>query len=173
MSLNGVESNTDVTKLLAPANAALTDPCLAGPITEYDWAEGIALMTIFVMFFLELMIMRYSAFGSGDDGHSHGHSHNHGHGSSGEEESDIEDPLQQKNLQSQPAVDSEAARPSNHIPGKDHHGHAREHTHNEEVSPNWQQNRKAIIPEAYAAQLTAMFILEVTIIFRLQCQHIH
>ncbi|KFY01998.1 hypothetical protein V490_00693, partial [Pseudogymnoascus sp. VKM F-3557] len=46
--------------LLAPANEALTDPCLTGPITEYTWVEGIALMTIMVMFFVELLTMRYA-----------------------------------------------------------------------------------------------------------------
>lgn len=49
-------------KLLAPAHEALTDPCLTGPITEYPWVEGIALMTIFVLFFVELLAMRYSPF---------------------------------------------------------------------------------------------------------------
>jgi hypothetical protein len=36
---------------------------LTGPITEYDWAEGIALMTIFLMFFIELMAARFDVFG--------------------------------------------------------------------------------------------------------------
>jgi solute carrier family 39 (zinc transporter), member 1/2/3 len=61
--------------LLAPANEALGDECLTGVITEYPWPEGIALMTIFLMFFLELMTMRYGNFG---DGHSHDH-HEHRH----------------------------------------------------------------------------------------------
>jgi zinc transporter 1/2/3 len=50
-------------QLLAPAADALTNPCLTGPITEYDWAEGIALMTIFTMFFIELMASRFDIFG--------------------------------------------------------------------------------------------------------------
>jgi solute carrier family 39 (zinc transporter), member 1/2/3 len=48
---------------LAPASDALTSPCLSGPITEYDWAEGIALITIFLMFFIELMAARFDVFG--------------------------------------------------------------------------------------------------------------
>jgi zinc transporter 1/2/3 len=51
-------------QLLAPAADALSSPCLSGPITEYDWAEGIALMTIFTMFFIELMAARFDLFGS-------------------------------------------------------------------------------------------------------------
>lgn len=49
--------------MLAPASAALSSPCLTGQITEYDWAEGIALMTIFLMFFIELMAARFDVFG--------------------------------------------------------------------------------------------------------------
>jgi solute carrier family 39 (zinc transporter), member 1/2/3 len=50
-------------QLLAPAVDALTSPCLTGPITDYDWAEGIALMTVFTMFFIELMAARFDIFG--------------------------------------------------------------------------------------------------------------
>jgi zinc transporter 1/2/3 len=51
-------------QLLAPATEALSDPCLTGPITEYSWAQGIALMSVFTMFFVELMTMRYAKFNS-------------------------------------------------------------------------------------------------------------
>lgn len=46
-------------QLLAPAHEALSNPCLTGPITEYPWVEGISLITIFVMCFLQLMTMHY------------------------------------------------------------------------------------------------------------------
>jgi zinc transporter 1/2/3 len=39
-------------------------PCLSGPITDYSWAEGIALMTVFTMFFIEIMAARYDVFGA-------------------------------------------------------------------------------------------------------------
>ena len=68
---SGVIIATAFIHLLAPAVDALTDECLTGPITQYDWAEGIALMTVFVMFFLELMTMRYANFGGEHDHHSH------------------------------------------------------------------------------------------------------
>jgi zinc transporter 1/2/3 len=51
-------------QLLSPANDALTDPCLTGPITEYPWAQGIALMSVFSMFFMEIMTTRYAKFES-------------------------------------------------------------------------------------------------------------
>jgi zinc transporter 1/2/3 len=53
---------------MAPATEALQSPCLTGTIATYSWAEGIALMTIFVMFFIELMASRFELFG----GHDHG-----------------------------------------------------------------------------------------------------
>jgi zinc transporter 1/2/3 len=59
---------TDTSQLLAPANEALTAECLTGPITEYPWVEGICLMSVFVLFFVELMVMRFARFG-----HSHDH----------------------------------------------------------------------------------------------------
>lgn len=52
---------------MAPAVSNLSSPCLTGPITEYDWATGIALMTIFTMFFIELMASRFDVFG--EDSH--------------------------------------------------------------------------------------------------------
>ena len=63
---------TDTSQLLAPANEALTDECLTGPITEYPWVEGICLMSVFVLFFVELMVMRFARFV-----HSHDHDVEH------------------------------------------------------------------------------------------------
>lgn len=57
---SGVIIATAFIHLLSPAEDALRDPCLTGPITEYDWVSGIVLMTIFVLFIVELMVMRYS-----------------------------------------------------------------------------------------------------------------
>lgn len=71
---SGVIVATAFIHLLAPANEALTNPCLTGAITEYSWVEGIVLIVVFVMFFLELMTMRYATFG-----HEHGHEHEHNH----------------------------------------------------------------------------------------------
>lgn len=43
-------------------------------MTIYPWPEAIALMTIFLMFFLELMTMRYGNIGGDHEhaGHAHG-----------------------------------------------------------------------------------------------------
>ncbi|CAI4213969.1 unnamed protein product [Parascedosporium putredinis] len=54
---SGVIVATAFIHLLAPAVEALTSPCIDpdSPITRYSWAEGIALMTVFFMFFIELI----------------------------------------------------------------------------------------------------------------------
>ncbi|KAL2823694.1 Zinc/iron permease [Aspergillus cavernicola] len=98
---SGVIIATAFIHLLGPAEEALRNECLTGPITEYSWAEGIILMTVVALFFVELMVMRFSRFGQ-----SHAHDHqneveNHGVVPTGDEKS--------------------------HIPGEDHLGHSREH----------------------------------------------
>jgi zinc transporter 1/2/3 len=156
-------------QLLAPAIEALTDPCLTGPITQYSWAEGIALLTIFLLFFVELMIVRYADFGSGD--HDHGHTHSHDNSPSTSTPLTSDSPFNKEGSHGPnlklitKGHDMEDAREGSHMPGEDHHGHAREHTHNDEVSANWQQQGHGITPEAFAAQMTAIFILEGGVVF--------
>ncbi|KUJ21885.1 ZIP zinc/iron transport family [Mollisia scopiformis] len=65
---SGVIIATAFIHLLSPATQALQSPCLTGPITDYSWAEGIALMTVFTMFFIELMAARFDIFGHQDSG---------------------------------------------------------------------------------------------------------
>ena len=139
----------NIIQLLAPACTALRNPCLTGPITTYEWAEGIPLMTIFVLFFVELMAMRYATFG-----------HNH---DDGKEPGDHHDSLQIHSRSS-----SNAQR---HTPGEDHLGHTREHIEHEEhdieTSPNGLAGTiySPHEVEDYAAQMTAIFILEFGVIF--------
>jgi len=136
---SGVIIATSFIHLLAPAEEALTNPCLTGPITEYSWVEGIILMTIIVLFFVELMVMRYSRFGAGHVHDEEGHSHT---------------PLEETD----PVV-AEITESKNYIPGEDHLGHSRQH-HDADDS---EHDNAAI--EDYAAQLTSIFILEFGIIF--------
>ena len=136
---SGVIVATAFIHLLAPAEEALTNSCLTGPITEYSWVEGIVLMTIIVLFFVELMVMRFSRFGAGHVHDVEGHSHTQLENS----EPDVADVTETKS----------------YIPGEDHLGHSREH-HDADDSEN---DKSAI--EDYAAQLTSIFILEFGIIF--------
>ncbi|KAL8829361.1 MAG: hypothetical protein Q9170_006202 [Blastenia crenularia] len=139
---SGVIIATAFIHLLAPANEALTNPCLTGPITDYDWVEGIALMTVFVLFFTELMAMRYATF-----------DHDH---AAVDKELGNQDPLSgaQRKLSSTSA----------HAPGEDHLGHNRKHIdHNHDDVAENTYGRHVV--EDYAAQMTAIFILEFGVIF--------
>ncbi len=94
-------------------------------------------MTIFVLFFTELMAMRYATFGPTPD-HDH-HDHEHGIGSI---------PLRQDSIPKH-----------GHTPGDDHLGHSREH-----ADPEAEVSRGRPV-EDYAAQMTAIFILEFGVVF--------
>jgi zinc transporter 1/2/3 len=134
---SGVIIATAFIHLLGPAENALRNVCLTGPITEYSWVEGIILMTIIVMFFVELMVMRYSF----PDGHGHAHDHEHDHS------------------EAMVAANANPASGKGHIPGDDHLSHSREHRDLESAQAG------DISAEDYAAQMTAIFILEFGIIF--------
>ncbi|EWC46543.1 hypothetical protein DRE_04266 [Drechslerella stenobrocha 248] len=96
---SGVIVATAFIHLLAPANEALGSPCLNDTVASYPWAEGIALMAVFSLFFVELLATSFATLVS-SDGHSHGGSHSHSH---------HEKPRQTS------------------LPGEDHLGHVRKH----------------------------------------------
>jgi len=146
-------TTTNTNQLLAPANDALTNPCLTGPITSYDWVEGIALMTIFVLFFIELMAMRFATFG---------HTHDH------DETDEHDDPKDHIPIDGKQRSLSNGQR---HTPGEDHLSHTREHTEHDDgdlETPHTEIPHPKDTPheiEDYAAQMTAIFILEFGVIF--------
>lgn len=158
---SGIIVATAFIHLLAPAHEALSNECLTGPITEYPWVEGIVMMTIFVLFFVELMVMRYARF---DD---HGHSDDHRSDTHGHDQHENEHELPSGNTDVILADKSSSFTPDSadrrrsrnaHVPGEDHLGHQREHQDDEgEESP--------FGSEDYSAQMTAIFILEFGIIF--------
>jgi solute carrier family 39 (zinc transporter), member 1/2/3 len=161
---SGVIVATAFIHLLGPAENALRNPCLTGPITNYSWAEGIILMTVFVLFFIELMVMRYGNF-EHDHDHGHGHEYGHGHAEPSQAELDILNEDEISTIDGKPAppgVEPTATmRPrsrSTHAPGEDHLGHARQHNDIEEIDNPFSL-------EDYRAQMTAIFILEFGIIF--------
>ncbi len=139
---SGVIIATAFIHLLAPASDALRNECLTGPITEYPWVEGISLMTVFVLFFTELMAMRFATFD-----HDHAATVEPEHGSPS-----------RSNLERKSSLGSNA-----HTPGKDHLGHNRDHDYSHPEAHDMGLDRKR--HEDYAAQMTAIFILEFGIIF--------
>jgi zinc transporter 1/2/3 len=150
---------------------------LTGPITDYSWAEGIALMTVFTMFFIELMAARFDIFGSQDthasdpslDLFKDTEKLSHGNGLSstnkpGDLLSKDRDPGTSESA-GRPMTASGSGVPVSRTPskipgreddftyppgGEDHLGHQRDHD---------------IDDDHFAVQMTAIFILEFGVIF--------
>lgn len=97
-------------------------------------------MTIFVLFFTELMAMRYANFGPGP----------------------MENELEHQISPSQMQRKSSAG--SGHVPGEDHLGHGRQHIHNDPRDVESAAHGHRLF-EDYAAQMTAIFILEFGVVF--------
>jgi zinc transporter 1/2/3 len=144
---SGVIITTAFIHLLAPANEALGNECLTGVIAAYPWPEGIALMTLFVMFFLELMTMRYAKFGSDHEHDSHAPTAIPPTAHADDKILDLEG--------------STGTGSNPNVRGDDHLGHQRDH----QVDSKSDMAPRALIPENYASQLTAVFILEFGVIF--------
>ena len=145
---SGVIIATAFIHLLAPANEALGNECLTGVIASYPWVEGIALMTIFTLFFAELMAMRYATF-NGGPGHSHSHT-----------PTTITTTATAPQLDQKRDTESSSLDANTHVPGEDHLGHSRHHKDNADLEGDASEDA-----ESYAAQMTAIFILEFGIIF--------
>jgi zinc transporter 1/2/3 len=111
-------------------------------------------MTVFSLFFVELMTMRFAKFG---------HSHDH------EEEPSVEKPVL-KEFKDDPNSESSEELPTDlmirdtecptspHVPGDDHLSHSRQHDPTD--IPSEAPVAKGFDPESYAAQMTALAILE-------------
>ncbi|KAJ8121287.1 hypothetical protein ONZ43_g2220 [Nemania bipapillata] len=157
---SGVIIGTAFLHLLAPAFEALNNPCLPdGPIKNYDFAAAIALITVFVMFTVELLVSRFDIFG-------HGHSSPDGadpsttilRKASPHGPDDLE---ANSNASIIPPSENVEAKSGFHPPGlpndvsyppggQDHLGHHREHADDH---------------ASLAAQMTAIFILEFGVVF--------
>ncbi|KAK1966482.1 ZIP zinc/iron transporter [Colletotrichum eremochloae] len=144
--------------LLSPGVEALHNECLAPMLGDYDWAFAIGLMTVMVMFLIELVASNVasSAF-------SHSHDHDLGHGSLGVSSKD-----QTTDAETCPHEVSDAERGNSFVDpkkvpglpddvsyppgGRDHLGHARDHTEGDSHN-------------GLAGQLVAIFILEFGVVF--------
>ena len=127
-------------QLLAPAHEALTDPCLTGPITKYSWVEGICLMSVFALFFVELMTLRLTNSG--------GHGEPHTHGSQRDATYQAPGRISQRDLQEITTTPSESLASNGqktHVQVQDIEAHH--------------------LTESYAAQMTGVFILEFGVVF--------
>lgn len=152
---SGVIIATAFIHLLAPANDALGSPCFPedSTIASYSWPEGIALMTIFTMFFIELLASRFEWNIDAGHGHSHDPSNDILVSSSKkhpDEENVSATDTTNTAVRSPNGADSGFTHEISYPPGgEDHLGHRREH----------------VDPDSFAAQMTALFILEFGVIF--------
>ncbi|KAK2060492.1 ZIP zinc/iron transporter [Colletotrichum caudatum] len=143
--------------LLSPGVEALHNECLAPMLGDYDWAFAIGLMTVMLMFLIEMVAsnLASSAF-------SHGHDHDLDHGavavkSKDQTESeacpheigDAERGNGFVDFQKVPGLPDDVSYPPG---GRDHLGHARDHKEGDSHS-------------GLAGQLIAIFILEFGVVF--------
>jgi zinc transporter 1/2/3 len=152
--------------LLSPASDNLRDECLADILPDYDWAMAIGLMTVMVMFLLEIIVSRFD-FGFGS---ANGHAHDSGSAPIDKAPSrDMEARGSDKSFETSTAAKSTAEAPGtgffdkSKIPvqgndvsyppgGENHLAHQKDHVEGDEHAN-------------YAAQMTAIFILEFGVIF--------
>lgn len=173
---SGVILATAWMHLLSPASDNLRDECLADRLPDYDWAMGIGLMTVMVMFLVEIVVSQF------DWGFASAHSHDHGHShaqvdepkstslpsatvipgrhpvdlESGSNGSFVTSANITTALADGPAKDAQIEglrREVSYLPGGEEHlAHRRDH-----VEGDAHGN--------FAAQMTALFILEFGVIF--------
>lgn len=147
---SGVIVATAFIHLLEPASDALGEECLGGTFVEYPWAFGIALMSLFAMFFIELISFHYIDLKIEKES-AEGHSHSH-FGSSDiylkKDESDDDDRLETKPT---PQIN----------PYPQHFQHAAEHQDPEVLGTPVEDVNK----EQYYGQLVSVFVLEFGILF--------
>lgn len=122
-------------------------------------------MTIFVLFFVELMAMRFATFGAVGHAHDHGGEESEG----GQKDHTHDHTLEIRSTRSPSNVGQR------HTPGEDHLSHTRAHIeHDDSSARNPSQTTQTPYAndkpphhdvEDYAAQMTAIFILEFGVIF--------
>lgn len=141
----GVIVATSFIHLLEPAADALGEECLGGTFEEYPWAYGIALMSLFALFFFELLAFNYV-----QDKVTGGHGHSHFEISSKENElKDEEEDVEQE---------TEPVKKGPEYPN--HFSHANSHQ-----DPETKNTPTDLHKETYYGQLVSTLVLEFGIIF--------
>lgn len=169
---SGVIVATAFIHLLEPAADALGNECLGGTFAEYPWAFGIALMTLFALFFVEIVSFHYidakiAAMNEeeGKTGGNGGHSHSHFGDASlytkkaaaAEQEEDVPD----KEYYHNESTSIHKGNSEDANPYPKHYQHAYEHQDPENLGTPLEDFDK----ENYYGQLLSVFVLEFGIIF--------
>ena len=119
-------------------------------------------MTVFVLFFVEIMAMRYATFA---------HSHSHSHNAEALKDTDHQDGVVMVPKESSSnGQNSRREKGNDHRPGEDHLGHVRTHESVKYNQATFDDTSANALPahalvEDYAARMTAIFILEFGVIF--------
>lgn len=155
---SGVIVATAFIHLLQPANESLSDECLGEAWQVYPYAFAICLVTLFLLFFAELMAFRFidKKLGSLAEG---GHSHSHfGETSAYVKENEVKDDdsdyQQADNATTKSTDDVVKAYPN-------HFAHANQHQDMEAIGTPANDYDK----EQYYGQLLAVFVLEFGVVF--------
>ncbi|KAK5780848.1 uncharacterized protein PWA37_003506 [Arxiozyma heterogenica] len=162
---SGVIVATAFIHLLQPANEALSNDCLGGTLAEYPWAFGICLMSLFLLFLVEIV------------------SHYLIEGAFHEEESTVDDDkkllddsdnedladkgkvfvrdvkLNHNDVENKP--EQQSKRVFTAIPGEGHYDHQKNHQDLSQIGTPLQEDDK----ENYSSQILAVLFLEFGIIF--------
>lgn len=141
---SGVIVATAFIHLLQPANESLSDECLGSGWTDYPYAFGICLLTLFLLFLFELLAFRVVDKKVAELGHTHSHF--------GEESTYVK-----KDAESDVAESHK--EPENPYPS--HFAHAGDHQDREAMGTLVEDPDK----EQYYGQLLAVFVLEFGVIF--------
>ena len=149
---SGVIIATAFIHLLEPAADALGNECLGGTFAAYPWAFGICLMTLFALFFAELMVFRMVDKKIEGQNESNAHSHFGDEALYTKKDSDEEEEHEQDNT-------STSKKDSQQYPS--HFLHANEHQDPENIGTLVNREDK----EQYYGQLVAVFVLEFGILF--------
>ncbi|WPK26023.1 hypothetical protein PUMCH_003368 [Australozyma saopauloensis] len=147
---SGVIVATAFIHLLSPASDSLSSECLSHAWHEYPYAYAICMVTLFALFFFELMAFRVVDKKVGNASHSHSHF--------GEESTFVK--KDNEDSADEDSTPADADRPASQ-PYPSHFSHAAQHQDPEAIGTHLEEADK----EQYYGQLLNVFVLEFGVIF--------
>lgn len=165
---SGVIIATAFIHLLEPASDALSNECLGGVLAEYPWAFGICLMSLFLLFLIEI-ITHFFIMRAIEDGGNHDESSLVSKDSHFADDMDLD--LKSNNdealivncnsVESNNHIDEKMKTPVPSMPGVNHYSHEADHQDLAQIGTPTEDPER----EKYLNQLLAVAILEFGIIF--------
>ncbi|GEQ70838.1 hypothetical protein JCM33374_g4518 [Metschnikowia sp. JCM 33374] len=153
---SGVIVATAFIHLLQPANENLSDPCLNEAWQNYPYAFGIMLVTLFILFFSELMVFRLVDKKLGAEG-GEGHSHSH----FGDSDAYVKKDAGSSEDEDEKVVTKVGVPEEGDSKYPKHFAHADDHQDREALDTPMNRKEK----EQYFGQLVAVFVLEFGVLF--------